>query len=206
MGGLGITSASQSRRSAPGRPRTNRAVWTRNGTGESKMKDSERRTGCLTLAGVRPTLGRSCAGFTLIEVLVAAVVLAIGLVGVSSMVYYGVLSHQKSAHYTIAGQKAMQEMERIRDTGYLGAIVDATHFPSPTYTIVDSGTVGFSVPELTNGQGTITIAEDTEAQAINPATGQPYQNMKRVTVTIGWGGSRRSSGAYNLATLIANRP
>jgi prepilin-type N-terminal cleavage/methylation domain-containing protein len=163
------------------------------------MEDSERRTRCASPA-------RSCGGFTLIEVLVAAVILAIGLVGVASMVYYGVLSHQKSAHYTIAGQRAMQEMERIRDASYVGAVVDLTLFPSPSYQIVDSSTARFSVPELTNGQGTITIAEDTEAQAINPATGQPYQNMKRVTVTITWGGSRRSSGAYNLATLIANRP
>ena len=149
---------------------------------------------------------RGSKGFTLIEVLVAAMILGIGLVGVSSMVYYGVLSHQKSAHYTIAGEKAMQEIERIRDAGYLGALVDAIRFPSPTYTIVNSTTAGFAVPELPSGQGTITIAEDTEAQAINPATGQPYQNMKRVTVTIAWGGSRQSNGFYSLASLIANRP
>ena len=149
---------------------------------------------------------RSEAGFTIIEVLVAAIILGIGLVGVSSMVYFGVLSHQKSANYTIAGQKAMQEMERIRDSGYLGALVDATHFPTASYTIVDSSTVHFSVPELTGGQGAITIAEDNEAQQINPATGQPYQNMKRVTITVTWGGSHRLKGSYSLVTLIANRP
>jgi prepilin-type N-terminal cleavage/methylation domain-containing protein len=145
-------------------------------------------------------------GFTLIEVLVAAMILGIGLVGVSSMVYYGVLSHQKSANYTIAGEKAMQEMERIRDAGYLGALVDLAHFPSPSYQIVNASTVHFSVPELTSGLGVITIAEDSQAQAINPATGQPYLNMKQVSVTVSWGGSQRLRGSYNLATLISNRP
>ena len=145
-------------------------------------------------------------GFTLIEVLVAAMILGIGLVGVSSMVYYGVLSHQKSANYTIAGEKAMQEMERIRDAGYLGALVDLAHFPSPSYQIVNASTVHFSVPELTGGLGVITIAEDSQAQAINPATGQPYLNMKQVSVAVSWGGSQRLRGSYNLATLISNRP
>jgi prepilin-type N-terminal cleavage/methylation domain-containing protein len=158
---------------------------------------------------LRPTkLGYEArkGGFTLIEVLVAAMVLGIGLVGVSSMVYYGVLSHQKSANYTIAGQKAMQEMERIRDAGYLGAVVDYAHFPSPNYQIVDASTARFSVPELTGSQGTITINEDNEAQAVNPGTGAPYLNMKQVSVTVSWGGSQRLSGAYNLVTLISNRP
>ena len=153
-----------------------------------------------------PKLAAARAGFTLIEVLVAAVILSIGLVGVSSMVYCGVLSHQKSANYTIAGERAMHEMERVRDGGYLGAVVDALHFPSPTYTILSSSTAGFSVADLPSGTGTITIAEDNEAQAINPLTGLPYQNMKRVTITITWGGSYRSNGAYTLATLISNRP
>ena len=147
-----------------------------------------------------------CGGFTLIEVMVAAMILGIGLVGVSSMVYYGVLSHQKSAHYTIAGQKAMQEMERIRDGGYLGAVVDYSRFPYPNSYIVGSDTVRFQVSDLPNGQGTITIGEDNEAQVNNPSTGAPYLNMKRVQIAVTWGGGHRASGAYNLVTLVSNRP
>jgi prepilin-type N-terminal cleavage/methylation domain-containing protein len=150
--------------------------------------------------------GSRSGGFTLIEVLVAAMILAIGLVGVSSMVYYGVQSHRKSANYTIASQKAMQEMERLRDAGYLGAVVDIARFPYPTYQIVNASTVRFAIPELPGGQGTITLVEDPEALSINPNTGQPYLNMKRISVVVNWGGSHKLSGSYSLATLLSNRP
>lgn len=170
------------------------------------MSKTHHIAACICRTPVRRALPRGTAGFTLIEVLVAAMILAIGLVGVSSMVYYGVLSHEKSANYTIAAQKASQEMERIRDAGYLGAVVDSLHFPDPKYQIVDSSTVNFSLPELSGGQGTLSITEDTEAQVTNPDTGQPYLNMKQVVVTVSWGGSHRSSGSYSLATLITNRP
>lgn len=169
-----------------------RAVWRRQGRRGANLRAARFRSGR--------------GGFTLIEVLVAAMILSIGLVGVSSMIYFGVISHQKSAHYTIAGERAMQEMERIRDAGYLGAVVDASHFPSVNYHIVDAHTVRFNVADLPSGVGTISINEDSEAQAINPSTGQPYANMKRVTVTVAWGGARRVSGIYNLVTLISNRP
>lgn len=170
------------------------------------INEDRRSKVAAALRAPRRGRARACTGFTLIEVLVAAMLLAIGLVGVSSMVYYGVLSHQKSANYTIAAQKAMQEIERIRDGGYLGATVEPTRFPSPTYQIVDSSTVRFGVAELSAGQGAITVAEDSEAMATNPNTGQPYLNMKQVNVSITWGGSSKSSGSYSLATLISNRP
>lgn len=148
----------------------------------------------------------ACDGFTLIEVLVAAMILAIGLVGVASMTYYGVISHHKSANYTMAGQRAMQEMERIRDAGYLGAVVDYDHFPYPRYYILDTNTIYFTPSELPNGQGLITINEDSAAQQINPSTGEPYFNMKRVRVDVTWGGSRPLRGSYSLVSLISNRP
>jgi len=146
------------------------------------------------------------AGVSLLEVLVAAVVLAIGLVGVGSMVTYGVISHKKAAHYSIAANRATAELERIRDGGYLSAQVTSTFFPSPTYTVLNATQVGFTMSDLPEGQGVITLHEDVEAQATNPATGSPYLNMKAASVHITWGGSRTTRGSYDTSTLIANRP
>lgn len=149
---------------------------------------------------------RRQAGISLIEVLVAAMILAIGLVAVGGMVTYGAISHKKSANYTIAVARVTEEIERIREAGYLGAQVSTTLFPASRYTIVDSTHVSFTVAELKDGTGTITLDEDNEAKVNNPATGQPYLNMKRVTVQVSWGGSRNARGSYRAATLVTNRP
>jgi prepilin-type N-terminal cleavage/methylation domain-containing protein len=154
----------------------------------------------------RPALLSRQSGVTIIEVLAAAAILGIGLVGVGSMVTYGVVSHRKSVNYTIASERATKELERVREAGYLGAEVTAGLFPYPTYTILNSTQAAFTVPELTDGQGTITLDEDTEAQAVDPDTGLPYSNMKQVQVDISWGGSRSLQGSYSVATLVSNRP
>jgi len=143
---------------------------------------------------------------TIIEVLAATVILGIGLVGVGSMVTYSVVSHQKSVNYTVAAARATQELERIREAGYLSAEIGGPLFPEPQYTVLNATRVGFAAPDLQNGTGVITLGEDPYAQAINPATGQPYSNMKRAVVRISWGGSRHLRGSYQAATLIANRP
>ena len=154
--------------------------------------------------------GKACggtrAGVTIIEVLATAIILAIGLVGVGSMVTYGVLSHHKSVNYTIAAERATKEMERIREAGYLGTTASTALFPDDQYTIENGSQVSFEMPDLTSGSGVITISDDPDAQAVNPGTGLPYSNLKQVRVEIFWGGSRYLRGSYEAVTLIANRP
>jgi len=140
------------------------------------------------------------------EVLATAIILAIGLVGVGSMVTYGVISHNKSVNYTIAAERATKELERLREAGYLGATMSAALFPADEYTIENATQASFEMPDLSSGTGVITIADDPAAQAINPGTGLPYSNLKRVSVQVSWGGSRYLHGSYEAVTLIANRP
>ncbi len=149
---------------------------------------------------------RRSAGVTIIEVLATAIILGVGLVGVGSMVTYGVTSHHKSVNYTIAAERATKELERIREAGYLGAAIGTALFSADEYTVENATQVSFEIPDLSSGTGVITIADDPAAQAINPATGQPYSNLKRVSVQISWGGNRYLHGSYEAVTLIANRP
>ncbi len=154
----------------------------------------------------RPPRSSPRAGLTLLEVLAATVIIGVGLVGVGSIVTYGVLSHRKAVEYTIASARATREIERVREAEYLGAEAEASLFPAPDYTIISSSQVSFGVDELKDGVGYITISEDPEAQAINPSTGQPYGNMKQVVVQIFWDRPGSHTGSYSTATLISNRP
>src|SRR4030065_1282086 len=78
-----------------------------------------------------------------------------------------------------------QQLERLRSAGFSGCSVDPEIFQSADgYAIVqqnDDGTgrVGFTVPELPNGQGTIDIAYyDTGSGT--------YPNLKDITITVAW--------------------
>lgn len=168
-----------------------------------------RRAGVRSRAWVRP--GARRAGLTLIEVLAAVAILAIGLVGTSSMVTYSVIAHDRAANYTLASERATQEIERIRDAGYNGAVVGPDLFPSPDYTILSATQVAFSFstedrPRLPSGRGVITLEMDPEALANNPNTGAPYSNLKRLTVQIWWRGHGGTEQTATYTTLLANRP
>lgn len=144
-------------------------------------------------------------GFTLIELLAVILLLGIGLVGIAGMFTAGIISSRKAANETAAANRATQEIERIRDGGYLGAVVDTAHFPSPRYTIISSSKATFAVPELSNGAGELTIETDTAAQPVDPNTGFIIGNLKRVNVKITWGGGSKVRGSYSITTLISNR-
>ena len=145
-------------------------------------------------------------GMTLIEVLVAVVILAIGLIGTSSMMTYAVISHDSAAAYTVAAERATQEIERIRDSGYHGATVGTNLFPTSNYNLLSTTQVEFTCFELKDGHGVITLDIDSEANQTDPGTGEPYSNLKRIDVQIWWNGKSGSTLSYNASTLVANRP
>ncbi len=148
----------------------------------------------------------SAAGITLIEVVAATAIIGIGLVGVGSIVTYAVISHRKAVEHTIASARATQELERVREAGYLGAVVDESLFPADSYETISPSQVSFAADELDGGFGYVTITDDAEAQYINPGTGQPYGNMKHVVVHLFWDRPGDKTMSYSIATLISNRP
>jgi len=156
---------------------------------------------------VRPRGARGRrAGMTLIEVLAATLILAIGLVGVSGMVTYSVIAHDKAAGYTIAADRATAEIERIRDAGYNGAAVNTTLFPTDDYTLLSATQASFTCSDLKNGHGVITLDLDAVAKAINPDTGQPWSNLKRIDVQLWWMGRHGVDQTLKVSAMLANRP
>lgn len=144
-------------------------------------------------------------GFTLIELLAVVFILAVGLTCVSALFVAGLISGRKAERLSAATNAVLQQMERLRSTGFSGCVVDPDIFKSTDgYTINqqnDDGTgqVGFVVPELPNGQGTIDIA------FYDTGTGY-YPNLKDVTVTVTWTGGKPMRGTTVFHTLIGNRP
>jgi len=135
-----------------------------------------------------------------------ALLLGIGLAGASGMFTAGVISNRKAANITAAANRSSQEVERLRNAGFLGAVADYTHFPYPDYYVISPTQVYFSVDNLPDGVGNIYLDLDPEAQVIDPDTGLYIGNLKRVTVQITWGGARSVRGSYSVTTLLANRP
>jgi len=135
-------------------------------------------------------------GMTLVELLVTVVILAIALVALSQMFVSGVLAAKKARNVQIATNRAMQEVEKAKDMGYLNLVVDYDHFPSP-YTILDDNMIGFDVAGLRDAQGRLEI---------EPYPQPDSDNLKRVTASVSWGGGRYTSGSITVNTLVTNRP
>jgi Tfp pilus assembly protein PilV len=118
----------------------------------------------------------------LIELMVTCVLLAIGLVGVSSMFIVGYRT-QVHAHFaSVATDTAGRKLEEMKSAGFNG--INETAFAST-----------FTVTGVPSGQGAITYAP-------YPDTGSENQYLVQVTVT--WGGGPGIEGRTTLSTVISN--
>jgi len=144
-------------------------------------------------------------GFSLVELLVATVILGLGLTSVSMLFVAGIVSGQKAERLSTAVNAVQQQMERLRSAGFSGCVVDPEIFtPDEGYSIIQangdgSGVIGFPATDLSNGQGTITI------DFYNSTSGY-YPNLKQVTVALAWVGGGVTAGSVSMTGLIANRP
>lgn len=150
-------------------------------------------------------LARTRSGFTLLELVVTIVLLVIGLVALSSLFVVGIISDVKAERIQVAANRVRQELERMRSAGYSGALIHTDVFKSGDgYTITEqnpdlTGAVSFTEARLPASSGTLEIRYYASGAGI-------YPNLKRVSVSLSWGGGRRTQGAVYASTLIANRP
>jgi prepilin-type N-terminal cleavage/methylation domain-containing protein len=118
-------------------------------------------------------------GFTLVEVLVAVIILTIGLLGTAGLTTGIIRGNHYSKNITSATAAAQTRLESVKSAGYSQA--EAEDFPSDT---VSMGGMRFT--------RTTTITDDS-----------PADNMKTVTVTVTWTETNNTSRSVTLQTILA---
>ena len=127
----------------------------------------------------RQQLVKSQNGFTLLEVLVAIVILTIGLLGTAGLTTGVIRGNHYSKNITSATAAAQTQLESIKSSGYANATT--TNFPGDTVTM-----------------GGMTFTRTTTVTNSSPAA-----NMKTVSVTVSWTESNNTSRSVNLQTILA---
>jgi type IV pilus assembly protein PilV len=118
------------------------------------------------VTGQKATFGS--VGFTLIEVMIALVILAAGLLALMGMQIVSIKSNAFSSEMTYASMLAQSRLEQIRNMSY-----DSVQTISPD--------------EIVNGDEKTKGISYTVKTTVD--TNQPAANMKRVTLRIDWVGS-----------------
>jgi type IV pilus assembly protein PilV len=119
-------------------------------------------------------------GFTLIEILVALVILSVGLLALISISLTVMKSNAFADKMTMATTLAQDRLEEIQSTAY--EEVNSVNFPSEDYGAIS----GFSA-----FRREVTIANDF-----------PLINMKTITVTVLWRDGAGNSHNIQLKTVI----
>ena len=131
------------------------------------------------IQNLRQKIATSQNGFTLLEVLVAIVILTIGLLGTAGLTTGVIRGNHYSKNLTSATAAAQTQLESVKSSGYANATT--TNFPSDTVTM-----------------GGMTFTRTTTVTNSSPAA-----NMKTVSVTVSWTESNNTSRSVNLQTILA---
>jgi len=118
-------------------------------------------------------------GFTLLEVLVAIVILTIGLLGAAGLTTGIIRGNHYSKNITSATAAAQSQLESVKSGGYTNAV--AANFPDDT---VSMGGMTFSRQT--------TITDDS-----------PDASMKTISVTVSWTESNNTARSVTLQTILA---
>jgi type IV pilus assembly protein PilV len=120
-------------------------------------------------------------GFTLIEVLVTALILTTGLLGTLGLATGVIRGNFFSKNLTSATAIAQTQLEAVQNRGYVNATT--ANFPGAAVTVT-MGNVNFA--------RTTTITNDS-----------PSANTKMISVTVSWAESSNAARSVSLQTILA---
>ncbi|MBD3179039.1 MAG: prepilin-type N-terminal cleavage/methylation domain-containing protein [Candidatus Latescibacteria bacterium] len=124
------------------------------------------------IAEIRKLAVSNREGMTLVEVLVGMTIFAIGLLGLSQVMFGVIRSNMSSKNTGIATNLAHQRLEQIMSSTRYGAI-NAGNFPDEDY-----GQIGGGASEFQKFKRTVAIADSTNALGNSV--------MKEITVRVEW--------------------
>jgi type IV pilus assembly protein PilV len=128
---------------------------------------------------LRQDIATSQHGFTLLEVLVAIVILTIGLLGTAGLTTGVIRGNHYSKNITSATAAGQTLLESVKSSGYTNAT--SANFPNDSVTM-----------------GGMTFIRTTTITNSSPAA-----NMKTVSVTVSWTESNNTARSVNLQTILA---
>jgi type IV pilus assembly protein PilV len=118
-------------------------------------------------------------GFTLIEVLIAIVILSVGLLGMASLTV-GIMNGNKISNElttaTTLAEDKMEDLRRLKEIGYLNVVAETKADCSSPYG---------------EYRREVLVTDDS-----------PAPNMKTVTVTAYWGGTSKEDHKVELQTIF----
>ena len=135
------------------------------------------------------------SGFTLLEVLVAIVILSIGLLGMASLTVGIINGNKFSNNATTATTLSQDKMEDIRRLGYSGPPTTETPVTEAYGSIADAS--GNLLPEYA------AYKRVTVADIYTPGTAWPPDGMKVITVTTYWKDANQTEHSVELKTILS---
>jgi type IV pilus assembly protein PilV len=135
-------------------------------------------------------------GFTLLEVIIAMLILAFGLLAIASMQTTAIKGNSQAMGLTEAVNLAQDRMERLiglpyTDAGLTDADGDGTNQDADRDGVDDDGG-NFGLDDAVNSSGTVTADHSwTDPSGIytvywNVAVDQPIQNVRMIRMTVRW--------------------
>ena len=162
----------------------------------------------MTPHGLAPSrAGRRAAGFTLVEVLVALVILTVGMLGIASLLLSSLQSSRMASSRTQAVNLASDIIERIRANRGAGTTYDTTVTPTPTL-VANCETAGQTCTTVQMAQNDLSRWQTSIAATLPGGTGtisvQPITTaVFEYTVTVDWTQAGESlAGSYTLTVQI----